>query len=120
MKRPHKTSAASAPAARFVVAVMLLLGLILAPVVVLPSHGPGADYLAQQVDLAQQNHGHSHAGDSAGQHDATDHEHQAAAILTGSGSFGLDLQAAVPFDDMPLADGHSRDGPRRPPRDALI
>lgn len=101
-------------------AIVLLLALILAPVVVQPSHGPGAVYLAQQADLAQQIHGHSHAEDSVGQHDATDHEHQVSAILTGSGSFGLDLQSAVLFDDMPLADGHSRDGPRRPPRDVLI
>ena len=105
-------------------AIVLLLGLILAPVVILSSHGPGAVYLAQQADLAQEIpqeiHGHSHAEDSASQHDATDHEHQASAILAGSGSFGLDLQSAVLFDDIPLADGHSRDGPRRPPRDVLI
>lgn len=120
MERPLETSAASAPAARFVVAIVLLLALILAPVVILPSHGPGAVYLAQKADLAQQIHGHSHAEDSAGQHDATDHEHQVSAILAGLEKSGFDVQSAVLFHDMPLADGHSRDGPRRPPRDVLI
>ncbi len=112
--------AAKAPAARFAVAIMLLLALILAPVVILSSHGPGAVYVAQQADLAQQNHGHSHAEDSVGQHDATDHEHPVSAILAGSGKFGFDVQSAVLSHDRPLADGHSRDGPRRPPRDVLI
>ena len=120
MERPLDTTAASAHAARFVVAVMLLLALVLAPVVILSSHGPGAVYLAQKADLAQQIHGHSHAEDSAGQHDATDHEHPVSAILVGLEKSGFDVQSAVLFHDMPLADGQSRDGPRRPPRDALI
>lgn len=99
---------------------MLLLALILAPVVTLPSHGPGAVYMAQQADLAQKIHGHSYAEDDAGQHDATDHEHQVSAILAGLEKSGFDAQSAVLFHDMPLADGQSRDGPRRPPRDVLI
>ena len=99
---------------------MLLLALILAPVVILSSHGPGAVYLAQQADLPQQIHGHSHAEDSAGQHDATDHEHQVSAILAGSGNSGFDAKSAALFHDVPLADGDCRDGPRRPPRDVLI
>ncbi len=99
---------------------MLLVALILDPVVILSSHGPGAGYVAQQVDLAKQIHGHSHAEDSVGQHDATDHEHPVSAILAGSEKFGFDLQSAVLSHDMSLADGHSQDGPRRPPRDVLI
>lgn len=101
-------------------AIVLLLALILAPVKILSSHGPGAVYLAQQADLAQEIHGHSHAEDSAGQHDATDHEHQASAILVGSEKSGFEVQTAALFHDMPIADGHARDGPRRPPRDVLI
>ncbi len=120
MERSLNIRAAKAPAARVVVAIMLLLALILAPVVILSSHGPGAGYVAQQVDLAKQIHGHSHAEDSVGQHDATDHEHPVSAILAGSEKFGFDMHSAVLFHDMPLADGRSRDGPRRPPRVVLI
>lgn len=101
-------------------AIVLLFGLILAPVVILSSHGPGAVYLAQQADFAQQIHGHSHAEDSASQHDATDHEHPVSAILAGSEKSGFKVQAAAFVHDMQLANGHSRDGPRRPPRDVLI
>ena len=99
---------------------MLLLALVLAPFVILSSHGPGAVYLAQQADAAQQFHGHSHTEDRAGQHDATDHEHPVSAILASAEKFGFDVQPAVLFHDMPLADGRSRDGPRRPPRVVLI
>lgn len=120
MVRNLATSAAKAPEARFVVAMMLLLALVFSPVVILSSHGPGAVYLAQQAHVAQQFHGHSHTEDSAGQHDATDHEHPVSAILAGSEKFGFDMHSAVLFHDMPLADGRSRDGPRRPPRVVLI
>ena len=102
------------------VAMMLLLALVFSPVVILSSHGPGAVYLAQQAHVAQQFHGHSHTEDSAGQHDATDHEHPVSAILAGSEKFGFDMHSAVLFHDMPLADVRSRDGPRRPPRVVLI
>lgn len=97
-----------------------MLALLLAPTVIQSSHGPGAIYLAQKADLAKQAHGHSHDQDAVGQHDATDHEHQVSAILPGTAKSGFTVQSAVLFRDMPLADGHSRDGPRRPPRDALI
>ncbi|MBA3909913.1 MAG: hypothetical protein C0524_08495 [Rhodobacter sp.] len=75
-------------------AFTLLLALVMAPVVIVSSDGPGAPGLAQQAGLAKQIHGHSPAEDGASQHGATDHEHQISAILAGSGKSGFDMRSA--------------------------
>lgn len=120
MKPRSGIFAARARAAELVVAVSLVLALVLAPVLIALSHGPGAVHVAQQIVLADQTHGHTHAEDDAGQHDATDHEHQVTAILTPPGKSVFDRHPVRLLQEATVTDGRNREGPRRPPRAVLI
>lgn len=120
MKPGSGIFAAKTRATELVVAVSLVLALLLAPVVIAVSHGPGAVRVAQHIVLSDQTHGLSHAEEDAGQHDATDHEHQVTAILTVPGKSAFDRNPLRLLHEAMRADGRSREGPRRPPRAVLI
>ena len=63
----------------------LVVALALIPAGIAASHGPGA-YAASRSADASQGHVHTWEPADAAQHDATDHEHQTAAILPGTGN----------------------------------
>ncbi|MGL6211984.1 MAG: hypothetical protein ACRC14_19330 [Paracoccaceae bacterium] len=106
-----------------VVALIATLALILAlafvPAGLAASHGPGAYAASLEAGAG---HGHVHTWDDtdATQHDATDHEHQTAAILPASGHAGFDVHAVRLYGAERKSFGRSRDGPRRPPRGRVI
>ncbi|MCZ0964141.1 hypothetical protein [Paracoccus benzoatiresistens] len=94
--------------------VLMVLALVLAPVIIVATHGPAAIAAAEEIAA----HGHSH-GDEGGLfqgHDATDHDHQSLAVLAGrhdGGDAHRDrTQMLITID----ADGWPQDLPRRPPR----
>lgn len=100
-------------------ALAVLIALILSPVIVSATHGPGMS--AEGVPAAEHLlHGHAHdepePGPSGVTHDATDHEHQ-TQVLVPDGS-----DSVIYFNTMRL--GYSEvaagslllSGPRRPPR----
>jgi hypothetical protein len=99
--------------------VALLLALVLAPLLVQTTHGPGqiALAIAATADIAE--HGHSHddgSGDAFGDHDAADHEHQSQAVLS-SQQDKADRQPRSTWRIEHLRAGSAaRDGPERPPR----
>lgn len=102
-----------------VVALIAMLALIVALAVVpaglAASHGPGA-YAASLEAGAGHGHVHTWEDTDATQHDATDHEHQTAAILPGSGHSGIVIHTVRLCGTERQSFGRSRDGPRRPPR----
>lgn len=100
-------------------AVLVLCALIVAPVIIAATHGPGLPKDgAQSVELSM--HGHSHDEPEPGQsgmaHDATDYEHQTQVVLT----HGCD--SAFQFSAMRLgmsevsAGSLPPSGLRRPPK----
>lgn len=106
-------------AVRRALAFAVMFALILAPVIIAATHGPG---LPTNSALSAENilHGHSHDVPKPGQsgiaHDATDHEHQTQLILT-QGS-----DAVIPFGALRLgmsevlASSLPPSGLRRPPK----
>lgn len=103
-------------------AVALLCALILAPVVLSVTHGPGAVASAMQAEAAKVAHGHSHDWDGpgkSGQHDATDHEHNFAVVLPSWGNEVFGLSSVAKADGPRWHAELSRDGPRRPPRSSI-
>ena len=97
----------------------LVVAMALSPIGIAASHGPGT-FGASLSDGA--GIGHDHQWDEAGaaHHDATDHEHQTAAIAPPSGSIICDACTVALYGEVPLSVGHNRDGPRRPPRGDVI
>ncbi|MCA0273820.1 MAG: hypothetical protein LCH69_17395 [Proteobacteria bacterium] len=98
--------------------MVVIAALLIAPLVVAVTHGPGAQAQALNavaVDLAL---GHSHVtdGDGSLQHDAADHEHQTAGLLQDPGHSGLDVATSEMHVETCLRDGCQSDGPHRPPR----
>jgi hypothetical protein len=92
--------------------------LLVAPLIITATHGPGAHARALDAVAADLAHGHSHDldGDGSPQHDATDHEHQTPGLLQDPGHPVFDVAAADLHAEARLRDGRERDGPRRPPR----
>lgn len=94
--------------------VLMVLALVLAPVIIVTTHGPVAIAAAEEIAA----HGHSHDDDGGGLrgHDATDHEHQNIAVLVGKNegniAFGDGARVLVTV----AAEGWPPDLPRRPPR----
>ena len=97
----------------------LVVALALMPAGFAASHGPGAYAASLSADAG---HGHVHTWELAdvAQHDKTDHEHQTAAILPGSGNTICEACTVALHGEARLSVGHSRDGPRRPPREDVI
>jgi hypothetical protein len=100
-------------------ATLVLLALMLAPVVVTVSHGPGA----QAAALAATDHGHVHGIDAEGDaaqhsraHDATDHEHQILGLLSVVTATAVESSRPVVDVAQVRADSRSPGRLERPPR----
>jgi hypothetical protein len=100
-----------------VTSLVLALTLAFVPAGIVASHGPGA-FAATPVADAASAHVHTWEEADAAQHDATDHEHQTAAILVGAGCTRIEKCDGIPNGNARIAVGYSRDGPRKPPRRA--
>ena len=110
-------------AARGAFALLMLCALLLAPMVITMTHGPGASIDSAQA-IEQLVHGHSHdepdPGQFGGGHDATDHEHPTQIVL-------LQVSDSV-FDSSGLRLGMSDvsagslppSGLRRPPKSTSV
>ena len=99
-------------------ALCLVLALILAPLVTIASHGPGAYAEALSASADDLAHGHSHDLMDAGPgtHDATDHDHQTMALIPISAPQDRNAAPAAAFMDLYAAAGREREGPQCPPR----
>ena len=109
-------------AARRVVVLMTVFALIIAPLVVILTHGPAAhEVVGMAGEIAAHGHAHSEPGHDSpsgplGGHNAADHDHQLQALICQSAS------AQHPFPDKvhgELAEAFRHltpDGPERPPR----
>ena len=120
-------------AARRMIALATVFALIVAPLVVILTHGPAAHAVAASMaaemaeEIAAHGHahehghahdeaGHDHPGGSLGGHNPADHDHQLHALVCQA------TGAAKPFTDKAqCAFGDvfrhlTPDGPRRPPR----
>ena len=111
------------PAARRIIALTTVVALLIAPVVVILTHGPAIHAAAAGLAAEVVAHGHAHGerrGDIGGGpfpgHDATDHEHQLNALAVQPADpvhpIASDAQRAVTASFQ----GLQRDGPKRPPR----
>lgn len=101
-------------------ACVLLLSLGFAPVTDALTHGPGtvvakADHAAWHMELGQHGHGHGH-GD--GHHDSTDHDHSTSVILPAPLAATHIAPPTISLAKGLRRTGITRDGPRRPPREA--
>ncbi len=98
----------------------LALSLAVAPAIEAIKHGPGA--MAAEADhrAYHAEHGHSHDIAGADHHDSSDHDHVGAALLAAHGADVPPPPKRTLRPDPLTADGTIRDGPRRPPRLALI
>lgn len=104
--------------ARAIWSLMFIAILLVAPLLISATHGPGAYAQALDVVAADLAHGHSHDLDENGspQHDATDHEHQTVGLLEDQGHPDSDAATTDLHATTRLEVGGQRDGPRRPPR----
>lgn len=110
-------------AMRRAVAVALLCALIVAPVIISVTHGPGDAANAIQAAAVKAAHGHTHEWDEpgqSGQHNATDHEHNVAVVLTGGAQSIFDLKSAAFTTDLGVFADLAGNGLRRPPRDSIV
>lgn len=101
-------------ASTFLMTMMTVLALVLAPVIVAATHGPAAMMAAAETAA----HGHSH-GDDGGLwsgHDATDHDHQLAAILTPGAKEHERYERGTLGPGALDAESRAVLRPRRPPR----
>ena len=110
-------------AGRRIAALTTVVALLLAPVVVILTHGPAAHAAAADMSAEVAAHGHAHGeradgiggGLSAG-HDATDHEHQLHALIVQSRDAERPPAGGARRDAVSSVHGVPRDGPKRPPR----
>ena len=109
-------------AMRRAMAMALLCAVIMAPVILSVTHGPGSVADAMQAVAVQVAHGHSHDWEDPGkpgQHDATDHEHNVAVVLPSEALSVFELTSAVFASEFGFSAGVSGNGLRRPPRDSI-
>lgn len=109
--------------ARGALALLLFCALLLTPVIISVTHGPGAAANALQTVAINAAHGHTHDWDEvgqSGQHDATDHEHNVAVVLSGGAQSIFELASAAFTSDLGIFAGLAGDGLRRPPRDSIV
>lgn len=66
-----------------VLACLVVMAMLLAPVTASLTHGPGAIAAALADRAVSQDHGHSHAAGTSVNivHDASDHDHQPVALI---------------------------------------
>ena len=110
-------------AMRQAMALLLLCALILAPIIIAATHGPGLP-----MDRAQATqhllHGHSHdepePGQFSGGHDATDHEHPTQMVLPKSSDSVVAFSTGQTEVSEVAARSVSLSGLRRPPRDLAV
>lgn len=110
-------------AMRRAVALVLLCAVIMAPVILSVTHGPGSVAEAMQAVAVQVAHGPSHDRDEPGkpgQHDATDHEHNVAVVLPSGVLSVFELSSAVSGRELGFSAGMSGKSLRRPPRDSIV
>lgn len=106
-------------AMRRAAALAVLCALILAPVIIAATHGPGLPSDSAQItDILL--HGHSHddpePGQFGGSHDATDHEHPTQVVLPQSSDSLFELSGLrLGISDV-FAVGLPPSGLRRPPK----
>ena len=108
---------------RRAVALLLFCALLLAPVIISVTHGPGDAANAIQAAAVKAAHGHTHEWDGPGkpgQHDATDHEHNFAVVLPGGALSVFELNSVAFASDLGCSVGMSGNGLRRPPRDSIV
>lgn len=102
--------------ARFL-AVMTTLAMLLAPLIISATHGPGAVIATIEAAAETAAHGHSHDGGARFPgHDATDHDHQHAAILPPARVTQDRVDREGTRRRVIDAEGTAIDGPLRPPR----
>lgn len=110
-------------AMRRAVALVLLCAVIMAPVILSVTHGPGSVADAMQAVAVQVAHGPSHDRDEPGkpgQHDATDHEHNVAVVLPSGVLSVFELSSVVSGRELGFSAGMSGKSLRRPPRDSIV
>lgn len=103
---------------RAIWSLVAIATLLVAPLMITATHGPGAYAQAIDAIAADMAHGHSHDlhGDGSLQHDATDHEHQTLGLLQDPGHPVFDGATADLHAETRLHEDRQRDGPLRPPR----
>ena len=128
------------------IALTAVFVLLIAPIVVILTHGPAAHISSAEMtaDCATHSHGHSHghshdhghghghghghddldgdiwggsfAGGLFAGHDATDHDHQLQALTCSSMGTWDIIAHAAPSESAAAFRGRTQDEPRRPPR----
>ena len=110
------------------VALATAVALVIAPIVVILTHGPsnhdrGAHAAAAESAAEVAAHGHLHSkvdgefgGGAIAGHDATDHEHQLQSLPFQSGETDYPAAGGTQHETVASFRGLPRDGPKRPPR----
>ena len=104
-----------------------VLALVIAPLVVIHTHGPAAHAAAAAMaveateSIAAHGHahddaGHHHPGNSFGGHNAADHDHPLHALIGQAASAPGPLPDTAPFWVRDVFRILTLDGPMRPPR----
>jgi hypothetical protein len=98
------------------------LALVLAPLALAGTHGPAAVVEAGVSAALDPDHGHAHDWDQldAPHHDASDHDHSVALILSGSGTGQLMVIEEAGADAQFVWMPQRPEGPRRPPRESAV
>ena len=100
-------------------AFAVVCALILAPVIIAATHGPGLP-VDGALSAEHLMHGHSHDEPEPGQsgiaHDATDHEHQTQVVLAQSSESLFEFSALSLGMSEVSAGSFSSSGLRRPPK----
>ncbi|MCG8558419.1 MAG: hypothetical protein MI824_01355 [Hyphomicrobiales bacterium] len=106
-------------AGRWMVALAVTVALLIAPIVVILTHGPAAHAFGADTASQIATHGHAHGdvGDGPfGGHDATDHEHHLQALLVQPGEAWRPMASGARHGAIASFRGLPRDRPKRPPR----
>lgn len=114
-------------AVRRTVALATVVALLVAPIVVILTHGPAVQAVAADLAAEVATHGHAHGGPGSAPgsgpggkfgsgHDATDHEHQLQAVVVQPGEAWRPMASGARHAAIASFRGLPRDGPKRPPR----
>ena len=115
--------------ARAMIALATVLALVIAPLVVILTHGPAAHYvvtsmsaeMAEDIDAHGHAHGdtgHDHEGGSFGGHNPADHDHQLHALACHAASASSPRPDKAHCTLRDVFRHLTPEGPRRPPRHA--
>ena len=114
-------------AARRMIVLTTVLALIIAPLVVILTHGPAAHAAAASmaVDMAEEVAAHGHAHEEAGHdrpgglfggHNPADHDHQLQALICQAANAPKPLADKTQCAFRDVFRHLTLEGPRRPPR----